>query len=97
MYEFNELFETVYDNLKLRNAVSGGEEMLRLRAYEKLQNLVSRGLVEKISGTKTYRGLENIKSAKAPKPVALPVAASAAAKASTAKTATAKVTASKGK
>lgn len=30
-------------NLKARNAVSGGEEMLRLRAYEKLQNLVTRG------------------------------------------------------
>ena len=60
-YEFNALFETVYENLKLRNAVSGGEEMLRLRAYEKLQNLVSRGMVEKVA--KTYRGLEKIKDA----------------------------------
>ena len=32
--------------------------MLRLRAYEKLQNLVTRGLVEK--NGKAYRGLENI-------------------------------------
>ena len=48
VFGFNDLFERVFANLKLRNAVSGGEEMLRLRAYEKLQNLVTRGLVEKI-------------------------------------------------
>ncbi len=48
VYEFNELFGLVYENLKKRNAVSGGEEMLRLRAYEKLQNLVGRNLVEKV-------------------------------------------------
>tara|TARA_R110002096_G_scaffold19639_14_gene65388 strand:- start:2035 stop:2331 length:297 start_codon:yes stop_codon:yes gene_type:complete len=57
-FGFNDLFEVVYENLKARNAVSGGEEMLRLRAYEKLQNLVTRGLVEK--NGKQYRGLENI-------------------------------------
>ena len=60
-YEFNELFELVYENLKKKNAVSGGEEMLRLRAYEKLQNLVTRGLVEK--SAKTYRGLDGIEQA----------------------------------
>ena len=60
-YEFNALFELVYENLKERNAVSGGEEMLRLRAYEKLQNLVTRGLVEKDG--KKYRGLEKIEEA----------------------------------
>ena len=48
VFGFNDLFERVFDNLKVRNAVSGGEEMLRLRAYEKLQNLVTRGLVEKL-------------------------------------------------
>jgi hypothetical protein len=69
-YEFNTLFEAVYEQLKLRNAVSGGEEMLRLRAYEKLQNLVSRGLVEKIG--KTYRGLEGVQNARTP--VAIPMA-----------------------
>ena len=58
---FNSLFELVYENLKEKNAVSGGEEMLRLRAYEKLQNLVTRGLVEK-SG-KAYKGLEGIEQA----------------------------------
>ena len=60
-YEFNSLFELVYENLKEKNAVSGGEEMLRLRAYEKLQNLVTRGLVEKKG--KTYKGLEGIEQA----------------------------------
>jgi len=60
-FDFNSLFELVYENLKAKNAVSGGEEMLRLRAYEKLQNLVTRGLVEK-SG-KTYRGLDRIEEA----------------------------------
>ena len=60
-YEFNDLFSRVYENLKLKNAVSGGEEMLRLRSYEKLQNLVSRGMVAKKA--KTYRGLESIKQA----------------------------------
>jgi hypothetical protein len=78
-YEFNTLFEAVYEQLKLRNAVSGGEEMLRLRAYEKLQNLVSRGLVEKIG--KTYRGLEGVQNARTPVaiplPGALPVAVTA--------------------
>jgi len=68
-FGFNDLFEVVYENLKARNAVSGGEEMLRLRAYEKLQNLVTRGLVEK--NGKEYRGLENIKDAASP-PVATP-------------------------
>lgn len=60
-FAFNELFEVVYENLKRRNAVSGGEEMLRLRAYEKLQNLVTRGLVRKDG--KQYRGLERLEEA----------------------------------
>lgn len=60
-YEFKELFSIVFAGLKLKNAVSGGEEMLRLRCYEKLQNLTSRGLVEK--KLKTYRGLEGIEKA----------------------------------
>ena len=60
-YDFNELFGLVYENLKLKNAVSGGEEMLRLRSYEKLQNLVGRGLAAKAG--KTYRGLESIRQA----------------------------------
>ena len=61
VFGFNDLFERVFANLKLRNAVSGGEEMLRLRAYEKLQNLVTRGLVEKIG--KEYKGTTRVHEA----------------------------------
>ena len=46
-YEFKKLFDVVYDNLRGRNAANGGQEMLRLRAYEKLQYLVSSGAVKK--------------------------------------------------
>ena len=46
-FEFKQLFDIVHENLRARNAASGGEEMLRLRAYEKLQNLVARGAVKK--------------------------------------------------
>jgi len=55
---FNELFELVFEKLKERNAVSGGEEMLRLRAWEKLQNLETRGMVEKKE--KKYKGLDTL-------------------------------------
>lgn len=58
---FNDLFQKVYENLKKKNAVSGGEEMLRLRAYEKLQNLVSRGMVNKEA--RQYLGLDGIERA----------------------------------
>ena len=68
--EFNALFKLVYDNLKLKNAVSGGEEMLRLRAYEKLQNLVSRGMVKKTG--KKYRGLASLANALEPADAPLP-------------------------
>ena len=54
-FEFKQLFEIVHENLRARNAASGGEEMLRLRAYEKLQNLVARGAVKKDG--KKYKGL----------------------------------------
>jgi hypothetical protein len=46
-YEFKPLFEIVHDNLRRRNAAHGGEELLRLRAYEKLHDLVSSGAVKK--------------------------------------------------
>ena len=55
VYEFKELFDVVHENLRARNAASGGEEMLRLRAYEKLQNLVARGMVKKDG--KKYKGI----------------------------------------
>jgi hypothetical protein len=54
-FEFKALFSIVHENLKLRNAASGGEEMLRLRAYEKLQNLVQAGIVKKTG--KEYKGV----------------------------------------
>jgi hypothetical protein len=56
-FEFKALFEIVHSNLRERKAASGGEEMLRLRAYEKLQNLVQAGIVKKTG--KKYRGLAN--------------------------------------
>ncbi len=55
IFEFKDLFEIVHANLRARNAASGGEEMLRLRAYEKLQNLVQRGMVKKEA--KKYKGI----------------------------------------
>src|SRR5881394_258170 len=58
-FEFKPLFEIVLLNLRERNAASGGEEMLRLRAYEKLQGLVSQGAVNRtVTGTtKKYKGV----------------------------------------
>ena len=53
-FEFKALFDVVHLNLRARNAASGGEEMLRLRAYEKLQMLVSAGVVKKTG--KNYQG-----------------------------------------
>lgn len=71
--EFNVLFGLVYDNLKLKNAVSGGEEMLRLRTYEKLQILVTRGMVEK--KLKNYRALKGLEMMASTATVAAPAAA----------------------
>src|SRR5947209_14165511 len=58
-FEFKPLFEIMLLNLRERNAASGGEEMLRLRAYEKLQGLVNQGAVHReVSGsTKKYKGV----------------------------------------
>ncbi len=73
-FEFKQLFDIVHENLRARNAASGGEEMLRLRAYEKLQNLVARGMVKKTG--KKYRGLAALASLQ---PAAIAAAAAAAA------------------
>lgn len=61
-YEFKPLFEQVHANLRARNAANGGEEMLRLRAYDKLQNLVAQGMVKKTitKAVKKYRGLASL-------------------------------------
>jgi hypothetical protein len=58
-FEFKALFDVIFSNLRERNAASGGEEMLRLRAYEKLQSLVSQGAVKKtVTGiSKKYKGV----------------------------------------
>src|SRR5438309_4588481 len=58
-FEFKPLFEIILLNLRKRNTASSGEEMLRLRAYEKLQGLVSQGAVNRtITGaTKKYKGV----------------------------------------
>ena len=73
-YEFKELFDLVHASLRARNAASGGEEMLRLRAYEKLQTLVSRGMVKKTG--KKYKGLASLSNAlptvPAPAPATVP-------------------------
>ena len=57
-FEFKPLFVIVLDKLRARNAASGGEEMLRFRAYEKLQGLVNQGSVIRTPGvTKKYKGV----------------------------------------
>lgn len=76
-YEFKELFEVVHENLRNRNAASGGEEMLRLRAYEKLQNLVARGMVKKDG--KKYKGIPKQLATLQTTPPAAPQAPAAAA------------------
>jgi len=57
-YEFKALFDVVHENLRARNAASGGEEMMRLKTYEKLQNLVGQGAVKKTitENGKKYEG-----------------------------------------
>src|SRR2546427_11509937 len=40
-FEFKPLFEIILLNLRERNAARGGQDMLHLRAYEKLHGLVS--------------------------------------------------------
>ena len=73
-FEFKQLFDIVHENLRARNAASGGEEMLRLRAYEKLQNLVARGMVKKTG--KKYKGLAALATLQtAPAPAAAPAKA----------------------
>src|SRR5438045_7854192 len=58
-FEFKALFDIIFLNLRERNAASGGEEMLRLRVYEKLQGLVSQGAATRtVNGiVKKYKGV----------------------------------------
>ena len=73
-FEFKPLFDIIHENLRARNAASGGEEMLRLRIYEKLQILVGRGLVKKTitKSAKEYRGLDALASILPVAPTAAP-------------------------
>ena len=63
--EFTALFTLVHGKLRERNGAGGGEEMLRLRVYEKLQWFVSKGMVKKTitAGVKTYLGLASLSAA----------------------------------
>src|SRR5207245_9134893 len=58
-FEFKPLFDIILLKLRERNAASGGEEMLRLRVYEKRQGLVGQGAVNgTVTGvTKKYKGV----------------------------------------
>jgi hypothetical protein len=56
-YKFRALFSVIHAALRARNAASGGDEMLRLRTYDKLQNLVREGQVKKTG--KKYKGVTN--------------------------------------
>src|SRR5437588_11964659 len=58
-FEFKPLFDIILLNRRERNAASGGEEVLRLRVYEKLQGLVGQGPVNRtVTGTmKKYKGV----------------------------------------
>jgi hypothetical protein len=54
-WEFKELFEMVHTNLRSKDMARGGDEMLRLRAHEKLQNFLFAGIVVKKG--KAYSGV----------------------------------------
>src|SRR5207247_11021666 len=58
-FEFKPLFDIILLSLRERDAAGGGEEMLRLRSYEKLQGLVHQGAVTRtVKGiTKKYKGV----------------------------------------
>ena len=74
-FEFKPLFDIVHANLRARKSASGGEEMLRLRAYEKLQSLVSQGMVKKTitKAGKHYKGLASLASLPRVVPAMVPV------------------------
>jgi len=53
--EFKDIFDIVHANLRSKDVARGGEEMLRLRAHEKLQAFVEAGIATK-NGRK-YKGV----------------------------------------
>ena len=46
-WEFKSLFDIVHAGLRSKDLARGGEEMLRLRAHEKLQSFLQSGIVTK--------------------------------------------------
>ena len=54
-WEFKSLFSIVHTNLRSKGFANGGEEMLRLRAHEKLQKFLHSGVVTKTG--KEYTGV----------------------------------------
>jgi hypothetical protein len=60
-WEFKTLFDLVHANLRSKDYGRGGDEMLRLRAHEKLQNFLFAGIVTK-SG-KEYKGVPKVLAA----------------------------------
>jgi len=54
-FEFKALFSVIYSVMKEKK-IGGGEEMLRLRTYEKLQSLVREGGATKVDGR--YKGVK---------------------------------------
>jgi len=60
-YDFRALFDKVFEAIKLKKLISGGEEMLRLRSYEKLLVLAKRGFVLKTG--RTFQGLARLPEA----------------------------------
>ena len=72
-FEFSQLFELILQKLHGQKLFKGSEEMLRLRAYEKLQQLVAQGAVKKTitKDVKKYKGLESLASVLAVAPAAV--------------------------
>ena len=56
--EFKDLFLLVHAGLLAKDFARGGEEMLRLRAHEKLQAFVNAGIVTK--DAKKYKGVSKM-------------------------------------
>ena len=54
-WEFKDIFDTVYANLRSNGFANVSEELLRLRAHEKLQAFVANGLATKAE--KKYKGV----------------------------------------
>ena len=73
-FEFKPLFDIIHANLRARKSASGGEEMLRLRTYDKLQSLVNQGMVMKTitKAGKHYKGQASLASLSVTVPVTAP-------------------------